>query len=477
MNFETTVGLEVHIEMQTNSKAYSPSPVQYGAEQNTNTNVIDWGYPGVLPEINKGALEFGMRAALALHCDITQDIGFDRKNYFYPDNPKAYQITQARTPIGTNGWLEIELEDGTKKKIGIREMHVEEDAGKNTHNPDGYSYVDLNRQGTPLIEIVAEPDISSADEAYAYLTKLRQVIQFTGISDVKMEEGSMRADVNVSIAPIGSDKLGVRTEMKNLNSFEHVRKGIQYEVKRQERLLMSGGEVEQETRRFDEPSGETILMRSKEEANDYRYFPEPDLPPIHISDDWIEEVRASIPEMPDKRRERYTQDWGIPAYDAGVLTQTKEMSDFYDATVAAGADPKLAANWLMGEVNAYLNSKQVELSDTALTPEHLATMIKLIEDETISSKIAKKVFKEIITNDTEPKAWVESKGMVQLSDPAKLQPIIDEVLDNNEQSIEDFKNGKDRAIGFLVGQIMKKTRGMANPKMVNKLLMTSLKER
>lgn len=477
MNFETTVGLEVHIEMQTNSKAYSPSPVQYGAEQNTNTNVIDWGYPGVLPEINKGALEFGMRAALALHCDITQDVGFDRKNYFYPDNPKAYQITQARTPIGTNGWLEIELEDGTKKKIGIREMHVEEDAGKNTHNPDGYSYVDLNRQGTPLIEIVAEPDISSADEAYAYLTKLRQVIQFTGISDVKMEEGSMRADVNVSIAPIGSDKLGVRTEMKNLNSFEHVRKGIQYEVKRQERLLMSGGEVEQETRRFDEPSGETILMRSKEEANDYRYFPEPDLPPIHISDDWIEEVRASIPEMPDKRRERYTQDWGIPAYDAGVLTQTKEMSDFYDATVAAGADPKLAANWLMGEVNAYLNSKQVELSDTALTPEHLATMIKLIEDETISSKIAKKVFKEIITNDTEPKAWVESKGMVQLSDPAKLQPIIDEVLDSNEQSIEDFKNGKDRAIGFLVGQIMKKTRGMANPKMVNKLLMASLKER
>lgn len=477
MNFETTVGLEVHIEMQTNSKAYSPSPVQYGAEQNTNTNVIDWGYPGVLPEINKGALEFGMRAALALHCDITQDVGFDRKNYFYPDNPKAYQITQARTPIGTNGWLEIELEDGTKKKIGIREMHVEEDAGKNTHNPDGYSYVDLNRQGTPLIEIVAEPDISSADEAYAYLTKLRQVIQFTGISDVKMEEGSMRADVNVSIAPIGSDKLGVRTEMKNLNSFEHVRKGIQYEVKRQERLLMSGGEVEQETRRFDEPSGETILMRSKEEANDYRYFPEPDLPPIHISDDWIEEVRASIPEMPDKRRERYTQDWGIPAYDAGVLTQTKEMSDFYDATVAAGANPKLAANWLMGEVNAYLNSKQVELSDTALTPEHLATMIKLIEDETISSKIAKKVFKEIITNDTEPKAWVESKGMVQLSDPAKLQPIIDEVLDNNEQSIEDFKNGKDRAIGFLVGQIMKKTRGMANPKMVNKLLMASLKER
>ncbi|KRM20373.1 aspartyl glutamyl-tRNA amidotransferase subunit B [Ligilactobacillus hayakitensis DSM 18933 = JCM 14209] len=477
MNFETTVGLEVHIEMKTNSKAYSPAPVQYGAEQNTNTNVIDWGYPGVLPEVNKGALEFGMRAALALNCEITKDIHFDRKNYFYPDNPKAYQITQAQTPIGRNGWLEIELEDGTKKKIGIKEMHIEEDAGKNSHNPDGYSYVDLNRQGTPLIEIVAEPDLKSADEAHAYLTRLRQIIQFTGVSDVKMEEGSMRADVNVSVAPIGSDKKGVRTEMKNLNSFDHVRKGILYEAKRQEKLLLSGGEVEQETRRFDVPSGETILMRSKEEANDYRYFPEPDLPPIHIDDEWIKEVEASIPEMPDARRKRYTDNWGIPAYDAGVLTQTKEMSDFYDATVAAGADPKLAANWLMGEVNAYLNSKQVELQDTALTPEHLATMIQLIEDETISSKIAKKVFQEIIKNDTEPKAWVESKGMVQLSDPSQLQPIIDEVLDNNEQSIEDFKNGKDRAVGFLVGQIMQKTRGMANPKMVNKLLMASLNQR
>ena len=477
MNFETTVGLEVHIEMKTNSKAYSPAPVQYGAEQNTNTNVIDWGYPGVLPEVNKGALEFGMRAALALNCEITKDIHFDRKNYFYPDNPKAYQITQAQTPIGRNGWLEIELEDGTKKKVGIKEMHIEEDAGKNSHNPDGYSYVDLNRQGTPLIEIVAEPDLNSADEAYAYLTRLRQIIQFTGVSDVKMEEGSMRADVNVSVAPIGSDKKGVRTEMKNLNSFEHVRKGILFEAKRQEKLLLSGGEVQQETRRFDVPSGETILMRSKEEANDYRYFPEPDLPPIHIGDEWIKEVEASIPEMPDMRRKRYTDDWGIPAYDAGVLTQTKEMSDFYDETVAAGADPKLAANWLMGEVNAYLNSKQVELQDTALTPEHLATMIQLIEDETISSKIAKKVFQEIIKNDTEPKAWVESKGMVQLSDPSQLQPIIDEVLDNNEQSIEDFKNGKDRAVGFLVGQIMQKTRGMANPKMVNKLLMASLNQR
>ena len=477
MNFETTIGLEVHVEMKTKSKAFSPAPVQYGAEQNTNTNVIDWGYPGVLPEVNKGALEFGMRAALALNCEITKDIHFDRKNYFYPDNPKAYQITQAQTPIGTNGWLEIELEDGSKKKIGIEEMHVEEDAGKNTHNPDGYSYVDLNRQGTPLIEIVSKPDIASPAEAYAYLTRLRQIIQFTGVSDVKMEEGSMRADVNISVRPIGSDKFGTKTEMKNLNSFEHVRKGLEYEAKRQQQVLLAGGKVQQETRRFDENTGETILMRVKEGASDYRYFPEPDLPPIHISDDWINEVKASIPEMPDKRRERYVNDWGLSDYDASVLTQTLEMSDFYNETVANGADPKLAANWLMVEVNAYLNANKLELGQTALTPAHLAGMIKLIQDGTISSKIAKKVFKEIIANDTDPKAFVEAKGMVQLSDPAKLQPIIDEVLDNNEQSIEDFKNGKDRAVGFLVGQIMQKTRGKANPKVVNKLLMASLKER
>lgn len=328
-----------------------------------------------------------------------------------------------------------------------------------------------------MIEIVSKPDITSADEAYAYLVRLRQIIQFTGISDVKMEEGSMRADVNVSVRPIGSDKFGTKTEMKNLNSFEHVRKGAHYEAKRQQRVLLSGGKIQQETRRFDEPTGETILMRVKEGASDYRYFPEPDIPPIHISDDWIEEVRASIPEMPDKRREKYVSSWGIPEYDAGVLTQTKEMSDFFEATVAEGADAKLAANWLMGEVNAYMNANKLELLETKLTPENLAGMIKLIEDGTISSKIAKKVFQEIISNGSEPKAWVEAKGLVQLSDPAVLEPLIETVLNNNEKSIEDFKNGKGRAIGFLVGQIMKETHGKANPKIVNKLLMDSLKKR
>ncbi|HJE96579.1 MAG TPA: Asp-tRNA(Asn)/Glu-tRNA(Gln) amidotransferase subunit GatB [Ligilactobacillus acidipiscis] len=477
MNFTTTIGLEVHVEMKTKSKAFSPAPVQYGQEPNTNTNVIDWGYPGVLPEVNKGALEYGMRAALALNCQITQDIHFDRKNYFYPDNPKAYQITQTQTPIGHDGFLEIELEDGSTKKIGIEEMHVEEDAGKNTHDPDGYSYVDLNRQGTPLIEIVSKPDIASADEAYAYLKKLRQVIQFTGVSDVKMEEGSMRADVNISVRPIGSDQYGTKTEMKNLNSFEHVRSGLKYEEQRQENVIRAGGSIQQETRRFDVNTGETVLMRVKEGKSDYRYFPEPDLPPIHISDDWIKEIKDSIPEMPEDRRKRYVNEWGVTEYDADVLTQTMEMSDFFEATVATGADPKLAANWLMGDVSAYMNDKKVELADLALTPAHLAQMIGLIQDETISSKIAKKVFKQIVANDTDPKAWVEEKGMVQLSDPATLQPIIDDVLDNNAKSIEDFKNGKDRAVGFLVGNIMKQTRGKANPKVVNKLLMASLKER
>ncbi|GAW64419.1 aspartyl/glutamyl-tRNA(Asn/Gln) amidotransferase subunit B [Ligilactobacillus acidipiscis] len=477
MNFTTTIGLEVHVEMKTKSKAFSPAPVQYGQAPNINTNVIDWGYPGVLPEVNKGALEYGMRAALALNCQITKDIHFDRKNYFYPDNPKAYQITQAQTPIGHDGFLEIELEDGSTKKIGIEEMHVEEDAGKNTHDPDGYSYVDLNRQGTPLIEIVSKPDIASADEAYAYLKKLRQVIQFTGVSDVKMEEGSMRADVNISVRPIGSDQYGTKTEMKNLNSFEHVRSGLKYEEQRQENVIRAGGSIQQETRRFDVNTGETVLMRVKEGKSDYRYFPEPDLPPIHISDDWIKKIKDSIPEMPEDRRKRYVNEWGVTEYDADVLTQTMEMSDFFEATVAAGADPKLAANWLMGDVSAYMNDKKVELADLALTPAHLAQMIGLIQDETISSKIAKKVFKQIVANDTDPKAWVEEKGMVQLSDPATLQPIIDDVLDNNAKSIEDFKNGKDRAVGFLVGNIMKQTRGKANPKVVNKLLMASLKER
>lgn len=455
---------------------FSPSANEFGDTPNMNTNVIDWGYPGVLPSVNKGALEYGMRAALALNATIATENHFDRKNYFYPDNPKAYQITQFEQPIGHDGWVEVELNNGDTKKIGIEELHLEEDAGKNTHRGQN-SYVDLNRQGTPLIEIVSKPDMASPEEAYKYLETLRQVIQFSGVSDVKMEEGSLRVDANISIRPVGQKEYGVKTELKNINSFNYLRKGLEYEEKRQAQILLSGGTIRQETRGYNENTGETVLQRVKEGSDDYRYFPEPDIPPIHISDDWIAEVRRSIPEMPAARRQRYINDLGLSAADATVLTQSLEMADFFEATVAAGADAKLAANWLQGEVSAYLNAEKLELTATKLTAVNLATMINLITDGTISSKIAKKVFKEIITNGTEPKQWVEAKGLVQLSDPAKLLPIITEILDNNQQSIDDFKNGKDRAIGFLVGQIMKQTRGQANPKVVNQLLIQELKQR
>ncbi|MGX7351800.1 aspartyl/glutamyl-tRNA amidotransferase subunit B [Enterococcus canis] len=476
MNFETVIGLEVHVELKTESKIFSPSPAHFGADPNTNTNVIDWGYPGVLPVMNKAALEFGMKAALALNCEISKDTHFDRKNYFYPDNPKAYQISQFDQPIGHDGWLEIEVA-GKKKKIRIERVHLEEDAGKNMHGIGGYSYVDLNRQGTPLIEIVSEADMRSPEEAYAYLEALRSIIQFTGVSDVKMEEGSMRCDANISLRPYGQEEFGTKAELKNLNSLNFVKKGLAYEEKRQAKVLLSGGEIQQETRRFDETTNKTILMRVKEGSSDYRYFPEPDIPRFVIDDEWIETIRATLPEMPNKRRARYINELGLPEYDAMVLTLSKEMSDFFEATLADGADAKQASNWLMGEVSAYLNSEKVELAETKLSPAGLAGMIKLIADGTISSKIAKKVFKELIEHGGDPQVIVKEKGLIQLSDPAQLLPIINEILDNNQQSIDDFKNGKDRAVGFLVGQIMKATKGQANPGVVNQLLKEELNKR
>ncbi|MBF0780965.1 MULTISPECIES: Asp-tRNA(Asn)/Glu-tRNA(Gln) amidotransferase subunit GatB [unclassified Granulicatella] len=476
MNFETVIGLEVHVELKTESKMYSPTPAHFGSRPNTNTNVIDWGYPGVLPTLNKRAVEFGMRAALALNCRISKETKFDRKNYFYPDNPKAYQISQFDYPIGYDGWIEIEV-NGQTKKIGIERVHLEEDAGKNTHGTDGFSYVDLNRQGVPLIEIVSHADMRSPEEAYAYLEALRQVILYSGVSDVKMEEGSMRCDANISIRPYGQEKFGVKAELKNLNSFNNVRKGLLFEEKRQARVLRSGGEIQQETRRYDETTGETILMRVKEGASDYRYFPEPDLPHLSISDEWIETIKQSLPEMPTKRRQRYVDVLGLPEYDAMVLTLTKEMSDFFDATVLHGANAKQASNWLMGEVSQYLNAQKLELLQTKLTPQNLAEMISLIEDGTISSKLAKNVMRLLAENGGHAKEIAQANGLIQLSDPSQLVPIIVDILNKNEQSIEDFKNGKDRAVGFLVGQIMKQTKGKANPTMVNQLLMEELQKR
>ncbi|MED3824426.1 Asp-tRNA(Asn)/Glu-tRNA(Gln) amidotransferase subunit GatB [Priestia flexa] len=476
MNFETIIGLEVHVELKTKSKIFSASPNAFGAAPNANTSVIDLGYPGVLPVLNKEAVNFAMKAALALNCEIATDTKFDRKNYFYPDNPKAYQISQFDKPIGENGWIEVEV-NGETKRIRINRLHLEEDAGKLTHTGDGYSLVDFNRQGTPLIEIVSEADMRSPEEAYAYLEKLKSIIQYTGVSDCKMEEGSLRCDANISLRPVGQEKFGTKTELKNLNSFNFVRRGLEHEEKRQEKVLLAGGIIEQETRRFDESTGETLLMRVKEGSDDYRYFPEPDLVALHIDDEWKERIRASIPELPDVRKKRYVEELGLPAYDAMVLTLTKEMSDFFEATIEAGGDAKLSSNWLMGEVSAYLNSNQKELADVALTPEGLAGMIKLIQEGTISSKIAKKVFKELIENGGSAEKIVKEKGLVQISDDATLRKFVTDALDANPQSIEDFKNGKDRAIGFLVGQIMKASKGQANPPMVNKILLEEIKKR
>lgn len=475
MHFETVIGLEVHVELKTDSKIFSPSPAHFGAEPNTNTNVIDLGYPGVLPVVNKRAVEWGMKAAMALNMTVARESKFDRKNYFYPDNPKAYQISQFDQPIGENGWIDIEV-NGETKRIGITRAHLEEDAGKLTHK-NGYSLVDLNRQGTPLIEIVSEPDIRTPEEAYAYLEKLRSIIQYIEVSDVKMEEGSMRCDANISIRPYGQDEFGTKTELKNLNSFTFVKKGLEYEEKRQEQVILSGGVINQETRRFDETTGTTKLMRVKEGSDDYRYFPEPDIVPMIISDEWMEEVRKTIPELPDARQRRYQEKLGLPAYDAHVLTLTKEMSDMFEQTVALGADPKLASNYLMVDVNAYLNKVQQELKDTALTAEGLAGMIKLITDGTISSKIAKKVFAELIEHGGDAAQIVKEKGLVQVSDSGQLLAWVNEALDNNPKSIEDYKNGRDRAIGFLVGQIMKASKGQANPQMINKMLLEEIAKR
>jgi len=475
MNFETVIGLEVHVELKTNSKIFSAAPNHFGAEPNTNTTVVDLGYPGVLPVLNKNVVDFAMRAALALNMEIEQNTKFDRKNYFYPDNPKAYQISQFDKPIGKNGWVEIEV-NGEKKRIGITRLHMEEDAGKLSH-ADGYSLVDFNRQGTPLVEIVSEPDIRTPEEAYAYLEKVKAIIQYTDVSDCKMEEGSLRCDANISIRPYGQEEFGTKTELKNLNSFNYVRRGLEHEEIRQAQVLSSGGVIEQETRRYDEKTGKTILMRVKEGTDDYRYFPEPDLVDLVIDDAWLERVRAEIPELPDARKQRYVEELGLSPYDAHVLTLSKDMANFFEATTADGADTKLSANWLMGEVSAYLNAEQKELSATPLTPAGLAGMIKLIEDGTISSKIAKKVFKELIENGGSAEEIVKSKGLVQISDEGALREIVIATLDANPQSIEDFKNGKDRAIGFLVGQIMKATKGQANPPLVNKILQEEIVKR
>lgn len=475
MKYETVIGLEVHVELKTKSKIFSSSPNAFGSEPNANISPKDLGYPGTLPVLNEEVVNFGMKAAMALNCEIATETIFDRKHYFYPDNPAAYQISQDKQPIGEHGWVEIEV-DGKKKKIGIERIHLEEDAGKLTHAPDG-SLVDYNRQGTPLIEIVSDPDIRTPEEAYAYLEKIKSIIQYTGVSDVRMEEGSLRCDANISLRPVGQEEFGTKTELKNLNSFAFVRSGLEYEEVRQEKVLSTGGIIEQETRRYDDKTKKTILMRIKGDADDYRFFPDPDIVPLHIDEDWKERIRQEIPELPDARKQCYIDEMDLSAYDAGVLTATKEMADFFENTINLGADGKLTANWLMGDLSAYMNKHLKELHDLAITPAGLAKMIKLIEDGTISSKIAKEVFADLVENGGDPEKFVKEKGLVQISDEGQLQEIIGKVLDENEQSVLDFKEGKGRALGFLVGQTMKATQGQANPQMVNKILKEEIEKR
>ncbi|WP_373808938.1 Asp-tRNA(Asn)/Glu-tRNA(Gln) amidotransferase subunit GatB [Streptococcus ferus] len=476
MNFETVIGLEVHVELKTDSKIFSPAPAHFGEDSNANTNIVDWSFPGVLPVMNKGVIDYGIKAALALNMDIHQRMHFDRKNYFYPDNPKAYQISQFDEPIGYNGWIDIELEDGSTKKIRIERAHLEEDAGKNTHGVDGYSYVDLNRQGVPLIEIVSEADMRSPEEAYAYLTALKEIIQYTGISDVKMEEGSMRVDANISLRPYGQEAFGTKTELKNLNSFNFVRRGLQYEVERQTKILRSGGEIQQETRRYDEATGETLLMRGKEGSADYRYFPEPDLPIFEIEDEWIEQVRSELPAFPKERRTKYINDLGLSAYDAAQLTSSKAISDFFEKAVDLGGDAKLVSNWLQGDIAQYLNAEGQSIDAIGLTPDNLVEMLALVKAGTISSKIAKKVFVHLAKNGGSAEAYVKSAGLVQISDPAQLLPLIQEVFANNEKAIADYKGGNKNAAKSLIGQLMKATKGQANPQVAQKLLNEELEK-
>lgn len=473
--YETVVGLEVHVELHTNSKIFCGCSTAFGAPANTHTCPVCLGHPGVLPVLNKQAVEYAMKAAMALNCEIADISKFDRKNYFYPDSPKAYQISQFDQPIGENGWIDIEV-NGETKRIGITRLHLEEDAGKLTHVDGGYaSLVDFNRVGTPLVEIVSEPDIRTPEEAKAYLEKLKAIMLYCDVSDVKMEEGSLRCDANISLRPYGQEKLGTRAELKNMNSFRGVQRGLEYEQIRQAEILNDGGVVVQETRRWDDAQGKTFSMRGKEESHDYRYFPDPDLVRLNISQEWKDRVRASIPELPDARKARYTSEFGLPSYDAEVITSSKKLADFFEESLSYTKDAKAVSNWIMGDLLGYLNANSLELSEVKITGQGLGEMIGLLEKGTISSKIAKTVFKSMLETGKLPQQIVEEQGLVQISDEGALVAVVDQIIQANPQSVEDFKAGKDKAIGFLVGQIMKETKGKANPALVNKLLLERLK--
>lgn len=473
-DYEVIIGLEVHAELSTNTKIYCNCTTEFGADPNTHCCPICTGMPGTLPVLNKKVVEYAVKMGLATNCKIANFSKQDRKNYYYPDLPKAYQISQYDLPLCENGHIDIEV-DGKKKTIGITRIHIEEDAGKLIHDAyTGDTLVDMNRCSVPLIEIVSEPDMRSAKEAVEYMQALKSILEYLDICDCKMQEGSLRCDVNLSVRSVGQKEFGTRTETKNLNSFKAIQNSIEFEIKRQIEVLENGGTIYQETRRFDDAKGEGYAMRTKEEANDYRYFPEPDLAPIVLSDEYINSIKESLPELPNVKKERYLKEYNLSLYDANILTMSIKTANYFENVVKKCNNPKMVANWIMGDFARLLNENDISIDESKISEENLANLIDLIDKGTISSKIAKTVFEEMFNTGKEAKQIVEEKGLVQISDEGAIKEIVEKVVENNPQSIIDYKAGRDRALGFLVGQVMKESKGKANPGLVNKLLLEIL---
>ena len=475
--YEAVIGLEVHVQLGTKTKLFCASSTDFGNPANTQTDPVTLGLPGALPVLNREAVVRGVKASLAINCEVRGFSRFARKNYFYPDLPKGYQISQFDQPLAEHGWLEVPLDDETKR-IGITRLHLEEDAGKTIHDgfkdSDRYSYVDLNRAGVPLAEIVSEPDMRSPEEAVAYLNELKQIMQYIGVSNCDMEKGQLRCDVNVSVRPWGQQELGTKVEAKNLNSFRFIQRALEYEIARQVAVLEAGGTVTQQTRLYNVQTGETVAMRSKEEAHDYRYFPEPDLLPLIVSDEWKEEIRQSMGELPAAKRSRFVEQYGLSDYDARVLTLTREMANYFEAVAESAGDAKTAANWVQGDLSGALNAASKSIEHSPVSAEGLGELVRLIGDGTLSGKLAKDVFAKMFESGRPAAEIVEAEGLEQISDEGSLQKIIDEVLAANQKQVETYRGGKTGVLGFFVGQIMKATRGQADPKLVNELLRKSL---
>jgi aspartyl-tRNA(Asn)/glutamyl-tRNA(Gln) amidotransferase subunit B len=468
--YEAVIGLEVHAQLLTETKIFCSCSTKFGNEPNSNICPVCLGHPGVLPVLNQKVVAFSILMGLATNCEINKHSIFARKNYFYPDLPKGYQISQYEEPICENGFIEVHPKNGEAKKIGITRIHMEEDAGKSIHDQSSSTLIDVNRCGVPLIEIVSEPDIRTPEEAYLYLTKIKQLVQYLGICDGNMEEGSLRCDANISVRLKGENEFGVKTEIKNMNSFRNVERAIEYEINRQIELIEDGDRVVQQTLLWDADANEAYPMRSKEEAHDYRYFPDPDLLPVEINDNWFNELKTSLIELPDAKLNRFVNSYGLPLYDSEIITSSLELANYYENIVSVTDEYKLASNWLIGDVLSVLNEKKFNIKEFTISPENLGKLVNLIKEGTISSKIAKEVFADMLTNNSDPESIVKEKSLVQISDPEELKEIIRRITEKNPEQVSEYRAGKEKVFGFFVGQIMKETKGKANPKLVNELL-------